>query len=163
MSSFFDPRGANLARVLLLAPICAVAACTPVPPEAATTAGVETVPLHVLARTIENHVGRTVRTCGRLERVVPEAENFVISVVDPETRFSARVQVKGCPEGRPRLVDGCITGRIAQENGTLEPNPDARIVASHVIENNEWWLHPRCRTSASTGSICRRSASTTST
>jgi len=69
----------------------------------------------------------------------------MLSVRDPTSRygFPALVYIRSCTERRPRLVRGCIVGRVAREDGSLDP-PISRIVSDHQISNSEWWLHPHC-------------------
>jgi len=141
-----------LCRWPALAVLAAVHAtgCTRETAEPAAASAVETVPLHVLARTIEAYPGRTIRTCGSELRQIDRGDGSVgwlLSTADPTHpyRFPASVIIRGCSDRAPRLHSGCVVGRVAQENGSLAPNPGARLVEDHEIINREWWLHLQCR------------------
>jgi hypothetical protein len=125
-----------------------MASCTQAQPQAVSQPAVQTIPLHVLARTIESHAGQAVRTCGRdLRRAtVEESSHWMLSVTDPASPngFPARVFIQGCDERRPpRLANGCIVGRVLREDGSLDP-PTTRMHADHEVTDYEWWLHPQC-------------------
>jgi hypothetical protein len=124
-----------------------VAACTPAPPETAPDPAVETIPLHVLARTIESRAGQTLRACGRdFRQATPyESPHWMLSMRDPTSPygFPALVFIRSCDERRPRLANGCIVGRVLREDGSLDP-PTSRITTNHQVSNHEWWLHPPC-------------------
>jgi hypothetical protein len=131
----------------------ALAACTPDQPRNATGSTVPTIPLHVLARTIGDYRGRTVRTCGTDLQASQGANGRVnygiLSASDPASRHNlqASVHVASCGGERPRLdPGGCVTGRVAREDGSLR-EPDAVMVSSHAVVDNEWRLHPQCRRS----------------
>jgi hypothetical protein len=130
-----------------------VAACTPSPLETASDPAVETIPLHVLARDIESYRGQAVRTCGRWRGALRSAEGQVrawhLSRIDPTSPhgFTASVLVPECRGRRPRLTDGCISGRVAREDGTLDM-PDGVLVTDHLIISYEWWIHPQCEAQA---------------
>lgn len=139
----------NAAVAILL--MCALlGSCAPEQAPAPSASLVPAVPLHVLARTIADFRGRTVRTCG--SQLQPawgasgEVANWRLSVRDPTGpyHFPAIVILPSCNGERPRMErGGCITGRIAREDGSLD-DPDVEIIGSHQIMNYEWWLHPQC-------------------
>lgn len=124
--------------------------CAPGQPRATSASLVPTVPLHVLARSIADYRGRIVRTCGPQFRPSrrPDGKitNWRLSVRDPTSpyNFPAIVRVLSChAETSPFDSEGCVTGRIAREDGSLD-EPDVEIVGSHEIVSYEWWLHPQC-------------------
>jgi hypothetical protein len=126
-------------------------ACTPEQPRSATGPITPTVPLHVLARTIADYKGRTVRTCGTKLQAARGTDGKVaygiLSARDPASRRDrqASVHIASCGGERPRLdPGGCVTGRVAREDGSLQ-EPDTVMVSSHAVVNNEWILHPQCR------------------
>jgi hypothetical protein len=138
-----------LANIVLLGAL--LAACTPKQPRSATDSITPTVPLHVLARTIADYKGRTVRTCGTKLQAARGTDGKVaygiLSARDPASRHNlqASVHVASCGGERPRLdPGGCVTGRVAREDGSLD-EPDAVLVSSHAVVDNEWRLHPQCR------------------
>ena len=124
------------------------AGCTAEPLEPAS-GSIETVPLHILARNIASYRGQTVRTCGREIEPARYSNGEIIywrlSVIDPTSpyRFPARVIIPSCNGERPRLRGGCISGRVAREDGSLDP-PESVVIGSHEIMSHEWWLHPQC-------------------
>jgi hypothetical protein len=65
--------------------------------------------------------------------------------MDPTSPHGSTVYVvvPACNGQAPRLVRGCITGRIAREDGSLDV-PDYETIGSHLIGSEEWWLHPQC-------------------
>ena len=135
--------------ILTLATACMLVGCMAEPPSPAALNGVETVPLHVLARTINNYRGRTVRTCGRELTPITQANGDIRSwelrAVDPTSphAFTAYVIIPACNGRRPRLDESCAIGRIAREDGSLDP-PEDIAIGSHMIGSQEWWLHPQC-------------------
>jgi hypothetical protein len=107
--------------------------------------------LHVLARNIADFRGRTVRTCGPELQAGrgPNGEVAYWSMLarDPISRHNniySGVHIAPCGgERRPVDADGCVTGRIAREDGSLEAPVDV-IIGSHRIVSFEWILHPQC-------------------
>jgi hypothetical protein len=140
-----------LTKVLVISAF--VGACAAEQPQTASSSVVPTIPLHVLARTIADYRGRTVRTCGSELQAIPGTEGKVayaiLSARDPASRHNlqASVHIATCAGERPRLdPGGCVIGRIAREDGSLQ-EPDAVMVSSHAVVDNEWFLHPQCRRS----------------
>lgn len=135
----------------LLAAVAALglSGCYAEAPEPRSATLVETVPLPVLAANTADYRGRTVRVCGRWSpdrRAASETNRqWSISQRDPKARrpHVYSVGIKSCGERRPRLDQGCITGRIAREDGSLDL-PTDMLVQSHVTGSLEWWLHPQC-------------------
>jgi hypothetical protein len=128
--------------------VVAGSGCTREAPEPAAASAVETVPLHVLARTIGIYRGRTVRTCGETMVPVTDAQGVVSQwhLSAPDTtreRATAFVAVATCHGERPHLVDGCVTGRVARNDGSLE-DPQSMHLVSHLVGSWEWWMHPHC-------------------
>jgi|GEM_PF-2950879 len=144
-------RQLTLSRLGALTALAALHAtgCTHEAVEPSAASAVETVPLHVLARNIGDYRGQIVRTCGGRPSPVrsPDGEirEWELRVTDPtsEHRFTAFVIVPSCNGQMPRLVDGCVTGRVAREDGSLDP-PTSMSVISHFIGSDEWWIHPPC-------------------
>jgi hypothetical protein len=138
-----------LGAVLVVGPFAG--GCTPQEPRAAADSITPTVPLHDLARTIGDYKGRTVRTCGTELQAIRGTDGTVaygiLSARDPASRHNlqASVHIASCGGQSPRLDPaGCITGRVAREDGSLQ-EPDAVMVSSHAVVDNEWILHPQCR------------------
>ena len=110
-----------------------------------------TIPLHLLPRVIRNYRGRVIRTCG--ERLSPVWKGETDQVVgwnllaqNPDSRFDymmVGVEIAPCGSRRPRLIDGCISGRVAREDGSLD-EPETSIVTSHLDMDSNWSLHPIC-------------------
>lgn len=145
-----DPRQPAPMRAAALITILIAAACVREPPETPATPQPETVPLHILARNIDSYRGRTVRTCGEWNGAMREADGTLLARqlnrIDPTSPhgWGAVVFVAPCSGARPPLSDGCINGRIAREDGSLN-DPERIEVVSHRIGSSEWWLHPQCR------------------
>jgi hypothetical protein len=145
------------ARVLTLATAGLLAGCMSERPARFAAETVQTVPLHVLARNIEDYRGRTVRVCGGRLRPNRDATGNIrswhLSVSDPVSPppSTAYVIIRPCAQERPRLTRGCAVGRIARENGSLDA-PESMVIASHSIGSREWWLHPQCRADSPAGS-----------
>lgn len=105
--------------------------------------------MHVLAHDIRTYRGRIVRTCGRWTGPLTSAAGvdiaWQLAAPDPTSSagFQAGVFVAPCAGRRPRLAQGCITGRIAREDGSLE-DPKSTGFIDHQTINFEWWLHPLC-------------------
>lgn len=147
------PKSVARATVLLAGlTILCVAGCSAAAPEAPSAAAVQTVPLQVLAANTVDYRGRTVRVCGRWQnrsaRSGDDAPETGWSLTAPNPPgmhgpHTYSVIVAACRGARPRLTNGCVTGRIAREDGSLAM-PEAILVASHVTGSNEWWLHPQC-------------------
>ena len=111
---------------------------------------VQTVHLTELARNVGNYTGQTVRVCGgrwRGSMTRPDGTHrgWILSKVDPSGPRGPHVTsvYVACRTPRPRLVDGCLTGRIAREDGSQTPS-ETVTVSSHVTASREWWLHPQC-------------------
>ena len=108
-------------------------------------AEIPTIDLVELIGNIESLRGQTVRTCG--EGVLQNGP--VWELVRPIGRHGARLLINPC-EGRPvRDAEGCIAGRIARRDGSLELNQavdDTSIaVAADNLANYGWFLHEQCR------------------
>ena len=128
--------------------------CSAERPETAAppAAGVETVSLYVLAANMGRYKGQTVRVCGRWRDPPPRRARAVaqsswsLTAPNPPGTVRPHVYVVGvtpCRGKRPRLTNGCLTGRIARENGSLDL-PEDILIASHVTGSYEWFLHPQC-------------------
>lgn len=84
-----------------------------------------------------------------MERTAESADGRVVgwNLIVPYShspRSMIFVVVAACEGERPRLSNGCITGRIAREDDSLQPETEI-IVVSHTTGSFEWWLHPQCR------------------
>lgn len=149
-SSRFRVHRSDLLAAPLAAVACALAAaCAPAPPEGAGNL-VETVPLHVLARTIADRRGQVVRVCGgnwggTVESAAGQMRGWVLVAPDPSAPATLRafVNVRSCDGRRPRRSGDCITGRIAREDGSLT-RPESIMVGSHQVGRQEWWVHSQC-------------------
>jgi hypothetical protein len=137
-----------LAATLAIATVAG--GCAAEQPVTATESIVPTIPLHVLARNIGDFRGRTVRTCGpELEaarRPDGEVAYWIMSARDPISRHNniySGVHIASCAARPPVDADGCVTGRVAREDGSLEAPADV-IIGSHRIVSFEWILHPQC-------------------
>ena len=152
------PRGSS-ARTAIRALACAgligtlAAACaSEQQPRTAIASPVPTVPLHVLARTVADFRGQTVRTCGPELQAGRwpngEVAYWSMRAKDPISRHNniySGVHIASCGGERPPVdTDGCVTGRVAREDGSLEA-PTEVIIGSHEIVSFEWILHPQCR------------------
>jgi hypothetical protein len=110
-----------------------------------------TVPLHVLANDIAHYRGHWIRTCGTDLNAVwgpgGETTHWHLTARDPASNFPymrVGVAVATCGSDRPRLIDGCLIGRVARDDGSLE-DPKSVIVTSHLTIQREWRLYPQCR------------------
>lgn len=96
-------------------------------------------------RSLERFRGQTVRVCGRLTRI---GEHWAVEHA-PHADQSFRhgnpaVLVVPCGTGEPRLDrEGCLAGRIAAENGSLDPPPQQ--VRDNSPVSPDWFLHAQCR------------------
>lgn len=129
---------------LIMGSCAALLACATTEPE---EEALPAIAAGQLARQIESFKGRNVRTCGQLvpfEGSGPELW-AVLSIKDPH-RHGASVNVVPCPGVRPRLdANGCIAGRIAYRDGTLdETRQTGAIVMSSAITSYVWYLHAQC-------------------
>ena len=133
-----------------LAALMMLAGCAPVSPAPEQPQAVRTIPIPQLAREIDRHRGEIVRTCGEQLEPTVNAQGDILrwelSTRDSITRFPASVVVAACNGGQPPIENGCVTGRVAREDGSLE-EPERWIVTDHEIVNYEWWLHPQCPSS----------------
>lgn len=124
-----------------------VAGCTAVQPEPGSAEAVQTVAMHDLVRSIDTYRGRTVRVCA--DELVPRTRedgsvvHWQLRAMNPSERFAARLILAQCGGERPQLENGCIVGRIAREDGSLEI-PTTMLISDHVVMSEEWWLHPQC-------------------
>jgi hypothetical protein len=102
-----------------------------------------------LVRDIGLRRGETIRVCGGrwVEPRRTEDGRLVAWTLsqpgEPPYRFPISVLVAPCGEERPKLDRGCITGRIAREDGS-QTLPENIFVGSHGLVSEEWWLHPQC-------------------
>jgi len=134
---------------LLVAACLLATGCRERSAHSASGQSVVTVPLHVFARNAADYRGQTIRTCGREVRPITqsngEIRSWQLRAIDPTSphRFEAFVVLPACGSRPPRLEHGCVTGRIAREDNSLDV-PDAIIVTDHAIGSEEWWLHPSC-------------------
>lgn len=127
----------------------ALVSCSPQRPSPAGVSSDPSVPLHVLARNIESYRGQSVRTCGTELLPITQADGTVRSwslrKLDPTSShgFTAYVIVPACAGRRPPMAGGCVVGRVAREDGSLDI-PEAITIGSHLIGSQEWRLHPQC-------------------
>ena len=150
LQTFKRPARVSLA---VAAACAAVAACAHAAPEPAGQA-VEAIPLLDLVRNIKQLRGETVRVCDGAWSSTRRTENGRVlgwmysNYTETPRRSQVSLQVAAaCGTKRPRLERGCLTGRIAREDGSLTLS-DTAVVGSHGIANYEWWLHPQCAPSS---------------
>ena len=129
--------------------LSALAAIACVSGETATGGASDNAPtlaLEHLAYNIERYKGRTIRVCGRIVQSERLPSFSVEHVPEPgEVFFHAlpKVFLATCGREAPRLdSQGCIAGRIAREDGSLEI--PAAVTSSDAPVNYEWFLHPQC-------------------
>ena len=132
--------------VLAAATLCITSAC------ASTLATREAEPVPTLA--VENfefnlrrYIGRSVSVCGR---VVRERKHWGVARIPPPGEFyfhgPPTVLVSSCGDAPPVLdVDGCVTGKVAAEDGTLALAPKRVVQWDDSPIDREWFLHPQCR------------------
>jgi hypothetical protein len=94
---------------------------------------------------VQRYRGRTIRVCGRLAQI--EGRWAVEHVSLPgEVYFHGppAVFVLSCTGQSPRLEhDGCLTGRIARQDGSLRP-PAQPTDMGDAPYDYDWFLHPQC-------------------
>ena len=141
-------------RVSFLVAALATFGCSADRPEPAAPSApaIETVPLRTLAANTASYRGQTVRVCGRwsdpptLRPGEVARSGWALTAPKLPGTFGPHsyfVGVTSCLGRRPRLSSGCITGRIAREDGSLDL-PENILVGSHVTGSHEWLLHPQC-------------------
>lgn len=93
---------------------------------------------------IETYRGRVVRVCGRLaQRQSRWAVEYVPRPGDAFFHGYPAVLIAGC-DAAPRLDrNGCLVGRVAAEDGSMNPPP--RSVRTNDPYSLDWFLHPQCR------------------
>jgi len=106
----------------------------------------ETVPLVSLARDPEAWRGREVRTCG--PEFHGDSKEGVWELARPSVSgyHPAIVRVLGCADAAPaRDSGGCVSGRIARRDGSIEPLEDGepRVISSDIV-SYDWYLHAQC-------------------
>ena len=138
------PRDANRLRWrAVFAAACVASAC-----QTARTVSqdVPTLAIEDFAFDVERHRGRTVRACGRLVQI--ESRWAVEHVPRPgEVYFhgAPAVFLVPCAGQPPRLdSDGCITGQVARQDGSLAA-PAQRTDMGDAPYDYDWFLHPQCR------------------
>lgn len=119
---------------------------------------VETMDVRDYAKTPGAYRGRVIRVCG--ERIAHGERPLSSGVLVPSGRLTspifggrhnAEVNVLSCAGAQVQLDDqGCVTGRIALRDGTLEVDPEALHVSSPG-GTDPWFMHIQCR-SAEEGS-----------
>jgi hypothetical protein len=118
-----------------------IAACATVDDPRATA---PTLSVNSSGYNVEGHKGRTVRVCGRLAWV--EGRWAVQHVQRPGEFFLhglPAVFVAGCGGAVPTLDrNGCVTGRVTRENGTLDES--RRVVTNDSPWTHYWIVHPQC-------------------
>ena len=104
---------------------------------------------------VENHefnlrryVGQNVRVCGR---VVREGPHWGVARIPPPEEFyfhgPPTVLVIACGAAPPSLDRaGCITGRVAAEDGSLRLAPRRNVQSDDSPIDRDWFLHPQCST-----------------
>lgn len=106
----------------------------------------ETVPLVSLARDPEAWRGREVRTCG--PEFSGDSKEGVWELARPKVSgyHPAIVRVVGCAGVAPvRDSGGCLSGRVARRNGSIEPVAEGEPqVVSSAIMSYDWYLHAQC-------------------
>lgn len=92
---------------------------------------------------IERFRGQTVRVCGRLvQRESHWAVEYIPREGDAFFHGYPAVLIAGCQE-TPRLDrQGCLAGRIAAIDGSLNPPP--RRIDDDTPISRDWFLHPQC-------------------
>lgn len=100
-----------------------------------------------LARTIEQYSGRTVRVCGVFREKLDPAEvgeAWELAQPNDPHPHGAGVQVVPQSSDRPQLDSfGCIKGRIAYGDGTLDKSKQSNIVTiTDSLVSYVWYLHP---------------------
>lgn len=104
------------------------------------------VPLPLLAQTIAEFRGQTLRSCGPIFQRVPDGRaEWTLATQVPGSRHPAGVRVLPCGRSAPRVdASGCITGTIARSDGstTLEGAPGT---VSSAALSSVWFLHEQCR------------------
>ena len=93
---------------------------------------------------VQRYRNQTVRVCGR---VVRRGSRWAVEHVPSpgEVFFHGypAVFVAPCTAGPPQLDSrGCLVGRIAAEDGSLNPPP--QILDSDEPVSYQWYLHPQC-------------------
>jgi hypothetical protein len=132
-----------MARSTLFAAVffCAVAACRTVTP--APSPDAPTLMLEDYAFNLSPHHGETVRVCGRIVQV---RSHWAIEHVRQEGELffhgAPAIFLAWSGSRAPRLDrNGCITGRIAREDGSLVP-PVQPTNTSDAPYDYDWFLHP---------------------
>lgn len=99
-----------------------------------------------LARQIESFKGRHVRACGGRLDLSEVYKRWAIQSIGDPNPHGAIVNVVPCPGVTPRLDGrGCIAGRIAYRDGTLdETRQTGPITMSSAITSYVWYLHAQC-------------------
>lgn len=95
---------------------------------------------------LRRYIGQRARVCGQ---VVREGGHWGVArlPVSGEFYFHGRptILVIACGDEPPRLDrNGCITGRVAAEDGTLTPVPNRSGLQDDSPVDREWFLHPHC-------------------
>ena len=93
---------------------------------------------------VERHRNQTIRVCGR---VVKRDSRWAVEHVPTPGEFFFHgypaVFVVPCGAGPPQLDrDGCLVGRVAAEDGSLNPPP--QVLDSDEPVSYQWFLHPQC-------------------
>lgn len=113
---------------------------------------VETIDVREYARTPEIYRGRVIRVCGK--HIYRDEQPLTTGVFVPSARLTspifsgrhtAEVSVLGCAGAQvPVDNQGCVTGRIALHDGTVEIDPEA-IYVSSPGGTYPWFMHLQCR------------------
>jgi hypothetical protein len=131
------------ALIALPAGAALVAACaTPSPSEPA----VATLSVAEFARTAEQLKGRTVRACdGKFYEIYDLSDKLIgwtFAKSSVQGYHPVHIYIGSCGATKPKLDrQGCLTGRVARPDGSMNRDNWDLTVSSDVANYN-WYLHP---------------------
>jgi hypothetical protein len=107
----------------------------------------EPIDINILGYSIEKYRGQTVRICGRLSSL-GDGIWSIETIENPEPFYwhgRPAVFVVACADQDPKLdSDGCLTGRVALKDGSIEIPQNSQVVRDFTPRNPDWFVHPQC-------------------
>ena len=110
---------------------------------------VPTLSVKEFSKSPESYCGAVLRICGdRLANIGVDEPSWTLSTPQAFGYHPARVTVLPCGGTRPTpKTNVCIVGRIARQDGSLDPIPPSQIFVRSPGATNPWYLHAQCAVS----------------